>query len=520
MSGGAPRRGCGPAAGARRRAPSGRGDADDDGRGDRGRRGGESDDARRGATRGHGSRERPRAVGLDAGDVPCPRYIPESNADLPRAARAGAAPRSTRSRPGGAPAARRRRAARSSSTSASATSGTRGTSPGRASTFRAATSSRGSRRCSPTRRPTLVLYCASGARSAFAAKTLGDLGYENASTWPGGFADWKRNGYECTTPAALTPAQRARYTRHLLIPEVGEEGQLKLLDSRVLLIGAGGLGSPAALYLAAAGVGTIGIIDADVVDESNLQRQIVHSTEPLGEPKVASAKRTIEALNPDVEVIPIDERLTSENVEPDPRRRLGRDRRRHRQLPDPVPRQRRLGVARHPRRPRLDLPLRGPGHGLQARRRAVLPLPLSRSAAAGARAELRRGRRARRPAGDRRLAPGERGVEARARHRRLARRPAAALRRAAHDLRRGDDPRNPDCPVCGEHPTITEYIDYVEFCSSPSRPAEAPAGQSPAPPLPAAAAPSMPSGAEQSTVPSGLNGAATTREAEEGWRRT
>jgi molybdopterin/thiamine biosynthesis adenylyltransferase/rhodanese-related sulfurtransferase len=167
----------------------------------------------------------------------------------------------------------------------------------------------------PDKSQTLVVYCASGTRSAFAAKTLRELGYANAVNLEDGFVGWKRNGYDYTTPAALTPAQRARYARHLLIPEVGEEGQQKLLDSRVLLLGAGGLGSPAALYLAAAGVGTIGIIDADVVDDSNLQRQIVHSTDRLGEPKVESAKRTIEALNPDVSVVTFEERLTSENVE-------------------------------------------------------------------------------------------------------------------------------------------------------------------------------------------------------------
>ena len=161
----------------------------------------------------------------------------------------------------------------------------------------------------------LVVYCGSGARSAFAVRALHELGYENAVNLAGGFADWKRNGYEFTTPRTLSPAQRSRYARHLLIPEVGDEGQQKLLDAKVLLIGAGGLGSPASLYLAAAGVGTLGIVDDDVVDASNLQRQIAHTTERLGEPKVESAKRTIEALNPDVAVLPFQERLSSENVD-------------------------------------------------------------------------------------------------------------------------------------------------------------------------------------------------------------
>jgi molybdopterin/thiamine biosynthesis adenylyltransferase/rhodanese-related sulfurtransferase len=167
----------------------------------------------------------------------------------------------------------------------------------------------------PDKTREIVIYCAAGARSAFAARSLADLGYDSVSSMAGGFADWKRNGFEWVTPKALSAEQRARYSRHLLIPEVGERGQQKLLEARVLLIGAGGLGSPASLYLAAAGVGTLGIVDADVVDDSNLQRQIVHSTDTLGEPKVLSAKRTIEALNPDVEVVPYEERLTSENVE-------------------------------------------------------------------------------------------------------------------------------------------------------------------------------------------------------------
>src|SRR5262245_27284942 len=126
----------------------------------------------------------------------------------------------------------------------------------------------------PDRSSKLVVYCASGARSAFGAKALGELGYEDVSSLSGGFTDWKRNGYEVELPRSLSPERRTRYSRHLLIPEVGEAGQLKLLDTSILLIGAGGLGSPASLYLAAAGVGRIGIVDADIVDETNLQRQI------------------------------------------------------------------------------------------------------------------------------------------------------------------------------------------------------------------------------------------------------
>jgi molybdopterin/thiamine biosynthesis adenylyltransferase/rhodanese-related sulfurtransferase len=161
----------------------------------------------------------------------------------------------------------------------------------------------------------VLIYCAAGNRSAFAAKTLEEFGYEDVASLAGGFTDWKRNGFPVEVSSGLDAPKRARYSRHLLIPEVGEAGQLKLLDSKILLIGAGGLGSPASLYLAAAGIGRLGIVDADVVDESNLQRQIVHSTERLGEAKVDSAQRTIEALNPDVEVVAYKERLTSENVE-------------------------------------------------------------------------------------------------------------------------------------------------------------------------------------------------------------
>ena len=160
----------------------------------------------------------------------------------------------------------------------------------------------------------VVIYCASGNRSAYAAKTLGELGYSHVSSMSGGFSGWKQAGREWQTPRALTKEQLDRYSRHVLVPEVGEAGQLKLLDSKVLLIGAGGLGSPAALYLAAAGVGTIGIIDADVVDRSNLQRQILHTDDRIGMPKVESAELTLKALNPDVKVVAYTERLESSNV--------------------------------------------------------------------------------------------------------------------------------------------------------------------------------------------------------------
>ncbi len=166
----------------------------------------------------------------------------------------------------------------------------------------------------PDRAADVVVYCAGGVRSAFAAKTLGELGYTNVVSMAGGFGRWKDEGRHWKTPAALTADQRNRYQRHLLLPEVGEVGQLKLLDSKVLMLGAGGLGSPSALYLAAAGVGTLGVIDMDVVDASNLQRQILHNMDRIGERKVDSAKKTLTSLNPDVDVVTYDVRLGADNI--------------------------------------------------------------------------------------------------------------------------------------------------------------------------------------------------------------
>jgi adenylyltransferase/sulfurtransferase len=166
----------------------------------------------------------------------------------------------------------------------------------------------------PDRDQPVILYCAGGVRSALAAQSLQTLGYSNVSSMAGGFGAWKNGGLPYVVPRTLTDDQRGRYSRHLLIPEVGEAGQLKLLDAKVLMIGAGGLGSPAALYLAAAGVGTIGIVDADTVDASNLQRQILHNTSRLGQLKTESARETITALNPDVRVVEHRMRLSAENV--------------------------------------------------------------------------------------------------------------------------------------------------------------------------------------------------------------
>jgi molybdopterin/thiamine biosynthesis adenylyltransferase/rhodanese-related sulfurtransferase len=166
----------------------------------------------------------------------------------------------------------------------------------------------------PKRETEVTLYCAGGNRSALAARSLGELGYANIRSLAGGFGAWKKAGLAFEKPFLFTQEQRARYSRHLMLPEVGERGQAKLLQARVLLLGAGGLGAPAALYLAAAGIGTLGIVDDDVVDDSNLQRQVIHDTTRVGQPKVESAAHAIRALNPDVRVESHAVRLSSENV--------------------------------------------------------------------------------------------------------------------------------------------------------------------------------------------------------------
>ncbi|MGE5691385.1 MAG: molybdopterin-synthase adenylyltransferase MoeB [Pseudomonadota bacterium] len=319
----------------------------------------------------------------------------------------------------------------------------------------------------PDRSRSIVVYCAAGARSAFAAKTLGELGYLDVQSMAGGYTDWKRNGFPTQLPRTLSPEQRSRYSRHLLIPEVGEEGQQKLLDARMLLIGAGGLGSPASLYLAAAGVGRLGIVDADVVDASNLQRQIVHSTDTLGALKVESAKRTIEALNPDVDVVAYAERLTSENVD----RILadgwdvivdGADNFPTRYLVNDASVWHGIPVV-HGSIYRFDgqvtvfAPNEGPCY------RCLFPQPpppeLAPSCAEG---------------GVRGVLPGIVGS--------LQANEALKLALGAGDSLVGrlllfdalhteftevSLRRDPACPVCGEHPTITEYVDYVEFCANP-----------------------------------------------------
>jgi molybdopterin/thiamine biosynthesis adenylyltransferase/rhodanese-related sulfurtransferase len=166
----------------------------------------------------------------------------------------------------------------------------------------------------PDKAARTILYCRSGNRSAIAAAQMQAMGYENVASMAGGILAWQEQGLPVVPASGMTAEQRERYSRHTLLPEVGVDGQLKLLNARVLLLGAGGLGAPTALYLAAAGIGTLGLVDDDVVDASNLQRQVIHNTERIGEPKTASARKTIEALNPDVEVVEHRMRLDASNI--------------------------------------------------------------------------------------------------------------------------------------------------------------------------------------------------------------
>jgi sulfur-carrier protein adenylyltransferase/sulfurtransferase len=318
----------------------------------------------------------------------------------------------------------------------------------------------------PDREHDIVVYCAVGARSAFAAKTLEELGYERVRSLAGGFTDWKRNGFPTELPTVLPNEQRQRYSRHLLIPEVGEEGQLRLLQSRVLLIGAGGLGSPASLYLAAAGVGRLGIVDDDVVDASNLQRQIVHSTTRLGEPKAESARRTLTELNPDVEVVTYRERLSSENVDRIlgdgwdvivdgadnfPTRYLVNDASVWHDIPVVHG-----SIFRFEGQVTVFKPQEGPCY------RCLFPQPpppeLAPSCAEGGVLGVLPGIIGSLQANEAlklALGKGEPLVG------RLLLFDALSATFTEVALR-----RDPNCPVCGESPTITEYIDYVEFCNA------------------------------------------------------
>jgi sulfur-carrier protein adenylyltransferase/sulfurtransferase len=318
----------------------------------------------------------------------------------------------------------------------------------------------------PEKSTPVVLYCASAARSAFAAKSLQELGYESVYSLAGGFTDWKRNGLEIELPRTLSPERRTRYSRHILIPEIGEEGQLRLLDARILLIGAGGLGSPAALYLAAAGVGTLGIVDADIVDETNLQRQIAHSLDTLGMPKVDSAKGAIERLNPDVNVVTYRERLTSENIDRIlddgwdiildgadnfPTRYLVNDASVWRGIPVVHG-----SIYRFEGQVTVFKPQAGPCY------RCLFPEPpppeLAPSCSEG---------------GVLGVLPGIVGSLQTNEAIKLAAEIGDPLvgrlllfDALATEFNEVKIERRTDCPVCGDHPTITEYIDYVEFCGA------------------------------------------------------
>jgi molybdopterin/thiamine biosynthesis adenylyltransferase/rhodanese-related sulfurtransferase len=335
----------------------------------------------------------------------------------------------------------------------------------------------------PDRSRSVITYCAVGQRSLFAARDLEELGYEDVVSLAGGIVEWLQEGLPVESDSTLDPAARERYSRHLLIPEVGEAGQLKLLESRILLIGAGGLGSPAALYLAAAGVGRLGIVDADVVDATNLQRQVLHSTASLGEPKVASARKTLEELNPDVEVISFEERLEAGNVDRIlgqgwdvivdgadnfPTRYLANDAAVWHGLPVVHG-----SIFRFEGQVTVFKPREGPCY------RCLFPQPpppeLAPSCAEGGVLGVLPGVVGTIQATEAlklALVIGEPLVG------RLLLFDALGLTFSEVELR-----RDPACPVCGDEPTITEYIDYAEFCAgAPSSPASTPAGQSPAPP--------------------------------------
>ncbi len=311
----------------------------------------------------------------------------------------------------------------------------------------------------------VVLYCAVGARSLRAAQALQELGYRRPLSVSGGIVDWLARGYPSSLERTLESHQRERYSRHVLIPEVGEAGQLKLLETSILLIGAGGLGSPAALYLAAAGVGRLGIVDDDVVDESNLQRQVLHSTARLGDLKARSAKRTLEELNPDVRVVTFEERLTSDNVDAIMEQGWdvivdGADNFPTRYLLNdasvwygvPVVHG---SIFRFEGQATVFKPHEGPCY------RCLFPQPpppeLAPSCAEGGVLGVLPGVIGSLQANEAiklALGIGEPLVG------RLLLFDALATSFTEVAIR-----RDPACPVCGDDPTITEYVDYVEFCA-------------------------------------------------------
>jgi molybdopterin/thiamine biosynthesis adenylyltransferase/rhodanese-related sulfurtransferase len=314
----------------------------------------------------------------------------------------------------------------------------------------------------------VITYCATGNRSRRILPAMAEIGYENAVSMAGGIVAWQALGYPTESPSALDDEKLARYSRHLLIPEVGIEGQQRLLESNVLLIGAGGLGSPAALYLAAAGVGRIGIVDDDRVDASNLQRQVLHSTAELGESKAQSARETLEELNPDVNVVTYEERLTSENVD----RILGdgwelvvdgADNFPTRYLLNDASVWHRIPVVhgsiyRFEGQITVFKPYEGPCY------RCLFPQPpppeLAPSCAEG---------------GVLGVLPGVIGSLQANEALKLVLgigEPLIGRLLLCDALTTALDEvtvrRDPSCPVCGDNPTITEYIDYADFCGVPA----------------------------------------------------
>jgi len=309
----------------------------------------------------------------------------------------------------------------------------------------------------------LVLYCGSGIRSLLAGRTLKELGYTNVVSMAGGFSAWKNGGHPWVADRQFTADQLNRYSRHFLLPEVGEAGQAKLLDAKVLLIGAGGLGSPSAYYLAAAGVGTLGIVDMDVVDVSNLQRQILHTNDRVGMPKVDSARQTLTALNPDIKVVGYRERVSSENImqliadydvvvdgcDNFPTRYLVNDACVMAKKPNVHG-----SIFQFEGQATVFYPGKGPCY------RCLFPEPPPPGAAPSCQ-----------EAGVLGVLPGLVGcVQALETIKvvlgigkpligRMVYFDTLSMELRIHKLR-----KDPDCPVCGEHPTVTSLIDYEEFC--------------------------------------------------------
>ncbi len=315
----------------------------------------------------------------------------------------------------------------------------------------------------PDKGTPLILYCAGGTRSLLAGRTLKEMGYADVVSMSGGYGQWKGAGHEWVQDFQFTPEQLKRYDRHFILPEVGEEGQAKLLQSKVLLIGAGGLGSPAAYYLAAAGVGTLGIVDNDVVDMSNLQRQIIHNNERVGMSKVESARETINTLNPDINVIGYETRVSSENImeiiadydvildgcDNFPTRYLVNDACVMSGKPNVHG-----SIFQFEGQASVFYPGRGPCY------RCLFPEPPPPGAAPSCQ-----------EAGVLGVLPGLVGcVQALEAMKiildvgkpligRMMYFDTLSMELRIHKLR-----KDPECPVCGEQPTVTELIDYEEFC--------------------------------------------------------